>query len=466
MLIKNRSGRLVEVSEELGLVMIKNNEAERASEEPEEPLDASSACPYCDAVVAGEEHLKKCFEQAPLISVIIPSRVGEEVITKESLGMQTWKKFEVIVEFDKKKEGAPTMRNKGFKKANGSLVLFSDNDIEWKPYALEVMARKLREHPTKAYAYGSYTLEGRLVGHQEFSTHDLWKWNYISTMALLRKEDFPGFEPSLKKFQDWDLWLTLLEKGRDGVFCGMVLFSTKYRPDGITYGKESPESTEARSIVMKRHSIRSEKLADIIIPHQNRHDMLKNCLDGLSHDLFNIYVITGGTFSENCNKGAKLAETDNLIFMNDDIEPVDEVIREMIRSDADIVGAAQITPNWHPKKVWYGIKYAWNGPVINESMTDVYEDATIPTGFLFRVKRKVWDELGGLDEAYKNGGEDQEIFLTAREKGHTFHIVKTPTIHHHSSSRDRFKHTSDNRKLLMKRWPESRVKKIIESLKK
>lgn len=460
MLIKNRFGRLVEVPTELGESMIKKGEAVAVNEAPVRKGLLKNQCPYCFKKEVDEKHIANCKEEAPLISIIIPSRVGEEIVSKKYLENQSYKKLEIIIEWDEKKEGAPVCRNRGFDKSKGAFVLFSDNDLLWDKDAISILYKTLIENPKVAYSYGSYTLDGKLIGQKEFSSHDLWKWNYISTMSLIRREDFPRFDESLKKFQDWDLWLTLLGKGKEGKFCGECVFSTPVR-DGITFGKDTPDSTTARNIIMKKHSILDTKLADIIIPHQNRHDMLHKCLDRLSFDNFNIIVIGGGTFSENCNKGAKIASTDNLIFMNDDIEPEDEVIRQMISSTADIVGCAQITPSWHPDKIWYGISYKWKNGFIAEEITDNFEQATIPTGFLFRIKKKVWEELGGLDEAYKNGGEDQEIFLTALEKGYSIEIIKQPTIHHHSSSRDRFKHTSDNRTLLNSRWPKERISKII-----
>ena len=458
MLIKNRFGRIVEVPEDLGKEMIRKKEAIAFDETPQKKELPKNRCPYCFEDCG---HIEECQKKSPLISVIIPSRWSEEIISLPSLEGQTYKNIEIIIKKDKFKKGAPSMRNSGFKESKGKFVLFSDNDLIWDKNAISILYETLIKNENASYSYGSYTLDGKLIGNKEFSSHDLWKWNYISTMSLIRREDFPGFDVSLKKFQDWDLWLTMLEKGKVGKYCGECVFSTKIRPNGITFGKDTPDSNVAREIIMKKHSIKDTKLADIIIPHQNRHDMLKNCLDMLSFDNFNILVIGGGTFSENCNKGAKIAVTDNLIFMNDDIEPVDEVMTAMLNSDADIVGCAQITPNWHKDKIWYGIAYKWKNGFISEEITDVFKNATIPTGFLFRVKREVWDELGGLDEAYKNGGEDQELFLTALEKGYSIEIIKTPTIHHHSSSRDRFKHTSENRTLLNKRWTKERISKII-----
>jgi len=458
MLIKNRFGRIVDVSQEQAEAMVRKGEAIMYDETP--APKKHNECPYCDSPLEGH-NVEKCKKKAPLISIVIPSRVGEEIISRVSLEEQSYKNLEIIVVLDRKKEGANKMRNKGAKKATGKFILFSDNDLVWNKDAISVLYKMLVKNPSKSYSYGSYTLDGKIVGNREFSSHDLWKWNYISTMSLIRKRDFPKFDESLKRFQDWDLWLTMLNNGKEGVYCGENLFSTKLR-EGITFGKDALDPTDARKIIIEKHSIKDTKLADIIIPHQNRHDMLKNCLDRLSHDQFNIIVVTGGTFAENCNKGAKIAETDNLIFMNDDIEPDSDVIREMLDSTADIVGAAQITPSWHPEKVWYGISYKWKGSIIDESITDNMEDVLIPTGFLMRFKKKVWEELGGFDTAYKNGGEDQEIGFQAIKKGYTIDIVKKPTIHHHSSSRDRFKHTSDNRTLLMERWPKEKIKELID----
>lgn len=463
MLIRNKTGRILEVPLELAERMVKLGDAEILDEAPVKKVK-KDVCPYCFQDIGKEKHTK-CKRQAPLISIVIPSRADEDAdVTLKSLKKQTYKKFEVILEVDKKKEGAPVMRNKGAKKAKGELILFSDNDIDWDKDALASMYKALANNPEAAYAYGSYTLDGKLVGNREFSSHDLWKWNYISTMSLMRKKDFDatgGFDPKIKKFQDWDLWLSMLEKGKVGVFCGDCLFKTKER-EGITYGKDALDPTEARKVIMKKHSIKDTKLADIIIPHQNRHDCLKVVLDALSYDQFNIIVVSGKTFAENCNKGAKIAETDNLIFMNDDIEPNSDVIREMLDAPEDIVGAAQITPSWNPDKIYYGISYKWQNGFIKEAITDDYDHALIPTGFLFRIKSKVWKALKGFDERYKNGGEDQDLFLKALEEGYSISIVKTPTIHHHSQSRDRFKHTSDNRTLLNREWNELRIKKLIK----
>jgi GT2 family glycosyltransferase len=464
MLIKNRFGRLVNVPEDQGRQMLLAGEGELVEgySVPVAVVGIGKNCPYC---LKDHEGKEECEKIAPLISIIIPSRWSEEIESLSSLEAQSYKKIEIIIEKDRFKRGANSMRNAGAKKAKGEYILFSDNDLQWDKDAIAILYKTLKENPKAGYAYGSYTIDGNVVGNKEFSSHDLWKWNYISTMSLIRREVWEksgGFDVAIKRFQDWDLWLTLLGKGIEGVFCKSTLFTTKIR-EGITFGKDTPEAQEARKIILKKHSIKEGKLADIIIPHQNRHDLLKECLDRLSYDNYNINIIVGGTFSKNCNKGAKLAETEDLIFMNDDIEPEEAVMREMLESEEDIVGCAQVNPD--QKRTLYGIAYAWKNGFIDENLSLSLEKSLIPTGFLFRIKRKVWEDLGGFDETFKNGGEDQELFLSALEKGYTIKIINTPTMHHHSQSRDRFKHTRDNRLELNKRWTPERVKKVIDKAK-
>jgi hypothetical protein len=48
---------------------------------------------------------------------------------------------------------------------------------------------------------------------------------YIHTSSLIRRADFPGFDETLKKFQDWDLWLSIAESGGKGVWIDKMLFS-------------------------------------------------------------------------------------------------------------------------------------------------------------------------------------------------------------------------------------------------
>ena len=200
------------------------------------------------------------------------------------------------------------------------------------------------------------------------------------------------------------------------------------------------------------------KIADIIIPHHNRHDLLKNTLDAIPLDIFNIFIIAGGSFARNCNLGARLAKTDNLIFMNDDIDPDIDQLIESCNNNADLVGFSEVLPNQNNRMV-KGI--GWSRNLASNLMSD-QRDVHIPSGFLFRAKKDAWKKLGGFDETFLNGAEDCDLGLRAVEMGMSIdYIIGDPIIHYHSQSEGRFDKVLDNKVYFQKLWPEERLKKVL-----
>jgi len=126
--------------------------------------------------------------------------------------------------FNQENRGRPQARNFGFAQATGEYVLFCDADIIMRSDMLEKLNYTLDNHPQAAYVYSSFIFGWKLFRLWEFDPARLKTMPYIHTTALLKREYFPGWDENLKKFQDWDLWLTLLEKGQIGVWLPEVLF--------------------------------------------------------------------------------------------------------------------------------------------------------------------------------------------------------------------------------------------------
>jgi glycosyltransferase involved in cell wall biosynthesis len=188
------------------------------------------------------------------ILIVIPNRVNEVNFTAFSLRKQTLQNFRIVSATDTEKRGANYVRNEGFENEwrGEEFVLFSDNDINWMPDALERMLAKLQATPDSSYCYGGYLLDGHTFCMQEWDAEQLKKGNYISTMSLIRADDFPGFDEDIKRLQDWDLWLTMLEKGKKGVYCGGLVFETYVR-NGISAGVDISYE-EALEVVIRKHS--------------------------------------------------------------------------------------------------------------------------------------------------------------------------------------------------------------------
>lgn len=190
----------------------------------------------------------------PAISIVIPvRRGGSPETTLRSLSRQSFQDFEVILSRDEENRGAPWARNQGAQLAQGEYILFSDDDIDWLPHALEEMQASLIGNAWASYAYGGYRCDGIVHSNRPFEARALQQMNFISTMALVRRGDHPGWDESLERLQDWDVYLTMLEQGKIGVWCGGICFSTEKRK-GITYGGKVGWK-EAECVVKKKHAL-------------------------------------------------------------------------------------------------------------------------------------------------------------------------------------------------------------------
>ncbi len=183
------------------------------------------------------------------ISVVIPAYNSAKTLatTLNGLQAQTLKPKEIVVVDDGSKDatseiakkfdvhlirqenkGAPSTRNAGFAKTTGDFVLYCDADVVLQPTMLECMARALLLHPEAGYAYSDFKFGWHTFDLFDFDPERLLKANYISTMSLLRREACIGFDESLKRYQDWDLWKRLLAKGVKGIWVPGRLFNAGF----------------------------------------------------------------------------------------------------------------------------------------------------------------------------------------------------------------------------------------------
>lgn len=209
-----------------------------------------------------------------------------------------------------------------------------------------------------------------------------------------------------------------------------------------------------------RDLTRTTKLGDIIVPHHDRHEYLRPLLERIPLGLFNVFIVSGGSFARNCNLGARMAQTENLIFLNDDVEITEQVLREMCASKADLVGATQIIPSMG-NKAYYGIGFWFQKGKLQAGLMQKPEDVHIPCGFLFGVKKKAWQKLKGLDEGFINGGEDSDFGLRALKAKMKIDYITIPVIHHHSQSEGRLIYSRENQARLEEKWPAKEVQKLF-----
>lgn len=125
--------------------------------------------------------------------------------------------------------GASSARNRGAKEGKSKYILFCDADLQLQNNFLQKMYNLLNNNIQYSYCYSSFKYGWKKFKLWKFDEEKLKKIPYIHTTSLIRKMDFPGFDENLKRFQDWDLWLTMLEQGKKGIWIPEYLFKVRSR---------------------------------------------------------------------------------------------------------------------------------------------------------------------------------------------------------------------------------------------
>lgn len=189
--------------------------------------------------------------RSPLVTVVLPTRDRVDLLQRaiRSVRNQTLGSWELIVVDDGSSDatsrvmleyasadrriryernetsmGAPAARNRGATLARTNYLAFLDDDAEWLPQNLERQVAALESAPEKALAYCLVVIRDNLgVDHVVGSAaasgphprRELLRGNSIDTSCVvLRKAVFQavgGFDESLPRLQDWDLWLRLAD---------------------------------------------------------------------------------------------------------------------------------------------------------------------------------------------------------------------------------------------------------------
>lgn len=155
------------------------------------------------------------------------------VVNDRSTGRLSWvyKKYSRVFGYkfewinNQTNHGAPYARNKGFAASRGEFVIFCDADVVMRPEMLSFMLEALKETREAAYAYSSFKFGRKTFRLWPFDADKLKIMPYIHSTSLIRRECFPGWDESLSRLQDWDLWLTMLEAGHSGTWIDNILFT-------------------------------------------------------------------------------------------------------------------------------------------------------------------------------------------------------------------------------------------------
>lgn len=217
------------------------------------------------------------------------------------------------------------------------------------------------------------------------------------------------------------------------------------------------------SDLRSRENETQEMSVTIIIPTiMADEDMLNRCLFQVAattpDENVEVLVPCGGTFAENVNQGARDAQGEVLVFLNDDTLPRPGWLAPLVASieaGYGIVGGQCFYPDGtiqHAGVYFTSIHGQLHGQhwMVERPAGEV--DAV--TGALLAIRKTLFDALGGFDEAFRNGNEDVDLCLRARQAGHSVYYQPDSQIVHYESKSGpaRWAYVGENVRLLNERW--------------
>ena len=157
----------------------------------------------------------------------------------------------------KEHTGVQETRNRGLDEAKGKYIIFPDSDCFLYPLCLEKMCNVLEVVPSVGYVYCDMENLGfynNIHRSGEFDEERLRRGNYIPVVALMRLIDqTPRWDQQIKRHQDYDIWLSWLDKGFSGYWINEVLFRHHTRNNSLTF--TSVHIAEANASIWRKHGI-------------------------------------------------------------------------------------------------------------------------------------------------------------------------------------------------------------------
>ena len=168
--------------------------------------------------------------------------------------------------------GAQKARNAGRAYVDGHYVVHFDSDCVIEPHAAQAWVDIFDKNPDVGFIYSSYKFfdEKGAIQSEPFDPWLLKVSNYISGCFPIRTELCPTWNESLESLQDWDFWLSAVEKGAKGKYLPGYAFSTSYpTPESISGKGCTPENWLKRmDAVRELHGIPKKEVCVTSLSHK------------------------------------------------------------------------------------------------------------------------------------------------------------------------------------------------------
>jgi teichuronic acid biosynthesis glycosyltransferase TuaG len=209
---------------------------------------------------------------SPLVSIITPSYNSEKFISETivSIQKQTYHNWELLITDDcssdstieivntfikndkriklfvlNNNSGAGVARNNSIKHSQGRYIAFCDSDDQFLPYKLDKQIAFMQNNDLQ-FTYSSYKVcneQGKIIGNvtcpKEISYKKMLNNNYLGCLTAIYDTEKIGkiYMSSIRKRQDWVLWLNILKLVGPTIGVNIPLAIYRNREESISNNK-------------------------------------------------------------------------------------------------------------------------------------------------------------------------------------------------------------------------------------
>jgi GT2 family glycosyltransferase/Tfp pilus assembly protein PilF len=417
--------------------------------------------------------------------------------TKEVLKEWNIKEPRIKVKFLDENFGISGNSNEALDLAEGDFIALLDHDDELTPFALFEVIKFLNDNPDCDVIYSDedkIDLEGNRSDpffKPDWSQELLRSFMYIGHLTVYRYrlvKEVGGFRPEFDFSQDYDLAWRITEIAKKISHIPKVLYHWRIIKGSAAAGDKKfarQSNLAALDSAMKRQGYKAEifkyptanrakiklnefPLVSVIIPTDSQQTLF-DCLDSLlnktSYPQLEILVVTNSNlsakikekynscsflktvifdesfnFSAKCNRGAEKALGEYLLFLNDDVRPIDEDWVESMLEMIQYEGVGGVSPKliYENGLVQYAgmvtgvrgfVGTAFHQQPHNSTWYFNFVQSTrtvsVLSGACCLVRKNVFRKIGGWDEENTPiMGSDIDFSFKIRELG--LRLVYTP----------------------------------------
>jgi GT2 family glycosyltransferase len=398
--------------------------------------------------------------------------------------------------------------------AEGEWVTLLDHDDLLKPHALAQVVRWINADPALDVIYsdedklddGGHLVQPHLK--PDWAPDQLMSHNYVCHLTVARRsmvEQIGGLRSEFDGSQDYDLVLRLADL-TDRIahipeplytwrmVAGSTAVVTEAKPYALKAGRRAlddalerrgragrAEETIRGGIYRTRYGIPGNPRVAIIIPTKDRIDLLRCCVESVlnrsTYTNFEIMVVDNQSsdgetleylahipgrvirypfhfnYARMMNLGARAANADVLLFLNNDTEVIspdwiEALLEHALRPEVGAVGGRLYLGSGRPQHegILVGVR-GWANNIDYGGFWargDVVRNVSAVTGACTMMRPSVYWAVGGNDERLRIAYNDVDICLRIRQAG--LQVVYTPyaeLYHYESSTRSGHEHHED-----------------------